>query len=841
MKGKFKETIDALSRLHESTNAMFDESTKLKILIVDDEIDHRELIKRYVSAFGYDCLTAADGEQALECLASNAINLVITDMLMPNMDGMQLLVKIKQQFPQVSTIALTGYGKSYTFKDIVDAGAAEFLEKPINKEVLEAKIERVFQEQMLLASYLNEIKTQKILLELLALSTREEPLAELLHDFLLCIMTFPWLELEPKGAILLVDEQDRECLVMVAQHNLSPPLLEICARVPFGRCLCGQAAKTRQVIFSDHLEGAHHNRFDGIQEHGHYCIPILQAAGELLGVFTLYVKAGTIHNPTVEMMLRAAAQTIAGIIVSKRNTDLLADQERRYQAMTDSVIDAIIMMDAKGCIVFWNPAASRIFGYALEEVIGKDLHEMIMPERYRQQQTAALQEFFKSGHGGAIGKCVELMGRGKDGQEIPIELSLSALKSHGNWQAVGIIRDISKRKALEKEKDLLNIQLRQAQKMEAIGTLAGGIAHDFNNILGAVIGFADMAKEEVAAESQVHADLERILTAGHRAKDLVRQILTFSRQKDEEFFPTQIQLIIKEALKLLRAAIPAGIEIHQEIDPKCEAVLVDPTQIHQVIMNLCTNASYAMRKQGGHLRVGLKNLDIGEDTSAYPLGIKAGRYVKLTVADSGEGMATEVLEHIFEPYYTTKPQGEGTGFGLSLVHGIISGLGGVIGVESELGKGTAFEIYLPTASHDNASPALAANAPFAFGSEHVLLVDDELSLVEVTARKLTKLGYTVTQRTSSVEALAAFTANPDKFDLVITDHAMPNMTGVDMASQMLTLKAGIPIILTTGFIDPSSAEYALTLGIKKIIKKPIDIYELTSVMREVLAGLPLTK
>ncbi len=447
MQRKIKEKINVLARLHEFPTEMFDETKRLKILIVDDEIDYLELIERYVASFGYDCITAEDGEQALDCLKNNDIDLVLTDMLMPNMDGMQLLLKIQEEFPQVATIILTGYGKSYSFKDIIQAGAYEFLEKPVNKDALEAKIERVFREKMLMSSYLNEIKTQKILLELLSLPTKNKPLTELLHDFLLCITEFPWLELEAKGAVFLVDEHNKSKLIMQTHHNLAEPLKEICAQVQFGHCLCGLAAQTKKVIFADHMGKAHHNRFEGILEHGHYCVPILLANGELLGVFTLYVKAGAMHNRDAEHMLVSAAQAIAGIIKSKKNDALNAESEQRYRAMTDNVLDALIMMDAKGCISFWNPAASRIFGYCAEEVMGKNLHELIAPKSCRQQSANALKHFFKTGQGGMLGKTVDLTAVGKNGKTIPIELSLSGLKIRGEWQAVGSVRDVSMRKA----------------------------------------------------------------------------------------------------------------------------------------------------------------------------------------------------------------------------------------------------------------------------------------------------------------------------------------------------------------------------------------------------------
>ena len=318
MQGTTTETIHDVVRLHDFSSEMFDEARRLKILIVDDQIDYLELVERYVASFGYDCITAADGGQALEYLTNNPCDLVITDMLMPRMDGMELLLRIQAEFPQVATIILSGYSKVYSFKDIIHAGACEFIEKPVDKSVLKAKIERVFREKMLMASYLNEIKTQEIVVTLLALSTRGNSINELLHDFLLSITDFPGLELEPKGAVHLVDEYNHSRLILKAHHNLSEPQKEVCAQVPFGQCLCGLAAQTKKVVFADHIGTAHHHQFEGIEEHGHYCVPILLADGELLGVFTLYVKAGAIYNREAEILLRSTAKTIAALIVSKK-------------------------------------------------------------------------------------------------------------------------------------------------------------------------------------------------------------------------------------------------------------------------------------------------------------------------------------------------------------------------------------------------------------------------------------------------------------------------------------------------------------------------------------------
>lgn len=688
-------TANIPTSFHDLSSEIFNDLISFKILIVDNEIDQLKLLERYVSSFGYDCMTAENDEQALERLNKDTIDLVITNMMMPNMNGFELLKRIQNKFPHVATIILSGHGNNYTCNDIIQFGAYEFIEKPAGKDVLEAKIKRVFRKKILFDSYVREVKTQKILLELLSLSSRNKPLSGLLHDFLLCITDFPWLSLEPKGALFLVDEHDQHSLILTAYHNLPEELLEVCEHISFGHCLCGQVAQKKELIFESHIGENHHNRVIGIQDHGHYCVPILQADGELLGVFSLHLKPGTKRNSDAESMFLAAAQTIAGIIATKKNDARTADSERRYHALTDNTLDALVMMDNSGAISFWNPAATAMFGYTQKESIGKNLHQLLAPDRYTLRYPTPLQHFLETGEGDLIGKTIELVGRGKNGREFPLELSLSSLKIHDEWQAIGVIRDISIRKSQEKEKEILNLQLRQAQKLEAIGTLAGGFAHDFNNILGTIIGFAEMVKDDVPAESQTHSDIERILAAGNRAKDLVSQILTFSRLQKEAFIPTQIQPLLHELLAQFQDSIPDTITIRQNIDPACPAVMADPSQLQQVIINLCTNACYAMRNSGGLLSIELKELfvDTEQDKSTGKIG--KGHYLQLTVEDSGEGMEPEAMEQIFDPYFTTKPQGDGTGLGLSLVHGIVKKIGGAIEVKSAPGHGATFTISLP--------------------------------------------------------------------------------------------------------------------------------------------------
>jgi len=369
--------------------------------------------------------------------------------------------------------------------------------------------------------------------------------------------------------------------------------------------------------------------------------------------------------------------------------------------------------------------------------------------------------------------------------------------------------------------------------MEVIGTLAGGIAHDFNNILY-VIGNAELAEEDVPEGSLARANLEEAFKAIIRAKDLVQQILTFSRQVEPEGKPLQIHPIVKEALKLLRSSLPTTIEIRQNINTESGAVLADQVQIYQLIMNLCTNAYHSMRDNGGVLEVSLGEVDLDSGAVAHRPDLTSGPYLKLTVSDTGHGMDSVVMERIFEPYFTTKEPGKGTWMGLSVVHGIVTSHGGYIPVDSELGKGTTLDVYLPRMDTPATAPETVSSEPAPRGDERILLVDDEEQVVNMVRQMLERLGYHVTARTSSVEVLEASRAQPEKFDLVITDQTMPNMTGAELTKKLIDIRADVPIILCTGFSEVISEEKAKEIGISEYVMKPVVQSEIGKTIRKML-------
>ena len=514
--------------------------------------------------------------------------------------------------------------------------------------------------------------------------------------------------------------------------------------------------------------------------------------------------------------------------LSKRISELerkASESETRLSLLVNQSPMAIITWDKNFRVVDWNKASEKFFGYSREEARGKHA-EFIVPMKDRKHVDKIWQNLLEL-EGGKRSTNKNIT---KNGETILCEwFNAPVIKNQNEViNVLSLVQDVTEKKKLEEE-------LFQAQKMEAIGTLAGGIAHDFNNILAAILGYAEIAKMELSDTVQATKDINQVITAGKRATELVKQILTFSRKTDQQKNPLRIDLIVKEALKLLRSSLPTTIDIHTSIDKEIGLVLADPTNIHQIVVNLCTNALHAISNEQGELDVSLGCVYLKPEQVADKPAVQAGSFVVLKVKDTGMGMDEKTMARIFEPYFTTKKQGTGTGLGLAVIHGIVEDCNGFIEVESTFGKGTTFQVFLPTIKEEHAVITDKEDTTrLPTGNERIFYIDDEPALIDIGQSILTRLGYSVTTATNSIEALKKFQEFPDAFDLVITDQTMPNLTGIELAQAMFKLKPGFPVILCTGYTSALSKDEAYALGIKKFVTKPLTPKTLAETVRYVL-------
>jgi PAS domain S-box-containing protein len=519
-------------------------------------------------------------------------------------------------------------------------------------------------------------------------------------------------------------------------------------------------------------------------------------------------------------------RSIRYAIDRKQSESDLRQSEEKFRSLAESAIDGVVTTDSVGNIVYCNKSALKILDYDKLELVGQKVAS-VLPDLVKNSYIEDMQNNKGDDKDENISNTIETFGTQKGGKKIPVEMSLSRWETRDGKFLTAFLKDVTKRKALEQ-------RVRQIQKMEAIGTLAGGIAHDFNNILGSIMGYTEMAMDDMLADSMTKNYMDNVIIACERAKELVSQILTFSRIDDQEKKPVQVDLVVKETLKLLRASIPATINIIQNIDTESSFVLGDTNQMHQLLLNLCTNASHAMQPKGkGWLYVNLRDIIVDENSASKFPSLNPGKYIQLEVADTGHGIEKSIMSRIFDPFFTTKGVGEGTGMGLAVVHGIVKNLKGEITCESQIDKGTTFRVYIPCV--ENKVPKAQIQPKIAVrGSERILFVDDEKSLVEIATTKLRELGYHVQGKTSSKEAMIEITDNLPNYDLIITDFSMPEITGIEIAKVIHKKRPELPMILCTGYSDAILEKQAKMLGIRALINKPVRLKDFPQIVRKVL-------
>ncbi len=512
---------------------------------------------------------------------------------------------------------------------------------------------------------------------------------------------------------------------------------------------------------------------------------------------------------------------ISDISERKQDARALKESEEKYRlVMENANVGIFIIQD--GYMKFPNPHILKLTGYFPEELAKKPAMELIHPE----DRDYAYEIYRQRHKGEKTATAFTLRVINKAGETRWAEFNTVPVTWEGRLATLNFVRDITKQKQLQ-------VQLQQVQKLEAIGRLASGIAHDFNNILAAIMGYAELALFDLPHENHIRDKLEQIQKAGLRAKNLVKQILNFSRQAPQKLQPVEIIPLIKEDLKFMRATLPTTIKIRQHLEDGSGTILADPTHIHQIIINLCTNAAQAIGEKDGVLTVKLEKIELKKEDAAQFGKLEAGPCLRLTVSDNGHGMNQDVLDRIFDPFFTTKNKGQGTGLGLSVVHGLVMNHGGAIKVYSEPGKGTTFHVLFKIHKAGQ-TDELSEEKPLYPGTEKILLVDDEEVIVDIMQQMLKKLGYQVTAKTDSFDALKTFRSSPENFDLVITDQTMPNMTGFKLAKELLKIRNDIPIILTSGFSDTVNLKRLKKAGIKEFVIKPTAISKIAEVIRRIM-------
>lgn len=530
----------------------------------------------------------------------------------------------------------------------------------------------------------------------------------------------------------------------------------------------------------------------------------------------------------------------------KEREEALRKSEDRLRATVDTALDCIVAIDEQDRIIEFNPAAEETFGHQRERVLGLSLSELIVPERHRLAHAQGMERYLSTGEANYLGRRVELTALRADGSEFPVEVAIDAAQGPEGRIFIGYLRDITDYKRAEAERLRLEGQLLQAQKMEAIGQLTGGIAHDFNNILTGTMGYLSMARERAGRYEDGKLDnyLERAEQAGYRARDLIQQMLTFSRGQRGEPRSLQLVTVVEECLKLLHSTLPSSIEIDTEFEPSLPCVLLDPLHLEQVLVNLCINARDAMAGKG-EITLALRAVRCDDSICTSCHQPVAGHFVELAVTDTGSGIAPGVIERMFEPFYSTKDVGKGSGMGLAMVHGIVHDHGGHIQVDTDIGSGSTIRIRFPAwfpPGHDSqAHPAARATTDRSFRSGpaltgRVLLAEDEASVREFMGELLSSWGLEVTLAENGVEVCERFAAEPDAFDLVLLDQTMPRMTGIGAAEQIGKLRPAVPLILYTGYSEQVSKARLAAAGIRMLFRKPLDIEDFRASLETLFSG-----
>ena len=829
------------------------------ILIVDDDPNTRQLYKALLTPFGHAVREAVDGVDGLSLAQTTKPDLILSDIVMPSMNGYEFVCALRK-LPGLDAIPVIFQSASFLDREAhalgTKCGVYDFISKPCEPERVLETVNRVLRLPLALAPPPSLTPTKDPIpllidafhekgMELDTAKMRLAALLELGLQMSYCTAPQELLETTARAARKIIgadyaavgtlEDNGAEFGSLVTSGMVSATALKL-AKPPVAGSFREIALEKKLLRFCSRAEEPcgltlppdHppvHSFLGMPVQTGTRAYGLIYVADKLCGVeFTLEDE----HLlATIAAKLAIAYENILRYhdiqeqaLKLEREIKQRKQAEDRFRLLVETAPTGILICDGQGCITEANTQLQRMFGYTSEELVGQPV-EMLVPEQHRGTHVGHRTGYVNNPQARPMGTGMELHGRRKDGTSFPLEISLGPLVTpEGVWISSTII-DISERKKLEQ-------QLQVSQRLEAVGQLSAGIAHDFNNILTAITGNAKLVLADLPADHPLHQNVVEIEKASLRATQLVRQILTFGRQETPKLQVVKLAPLVGEALQLLRAALRAGIEFRTQFDQELPDISADATQICQIVMNLGTNAAHAMgNQQTGVLEIRLERVTVDPTLAHSSPELHEGPYVRLSIRDNGHGMDKATMTRIFEPFYTTKPQGEGTGLGLSVVHGIMKTHNGAITVYSELGKGTVFNLYLPAAEGATleAQPAQVQRELRGHG-ERVLYVDDEEPLVFLMGHMLQRLGYKVTGCTDPHKALETFRSRSDQFDVVVSDLSMPGMSGFDLACEILQVRPGMPMLIASGYIRPQDNEQIRSLGLPGLILKPDTVEQL---------------
>ncbi|MFT5701790.1 MAG: PAS domain S-box-containing protein [Desulforhopalus sp.] len=769
-----------------------------EILIVDDTTENLKLLKEILENAGYKVRAARNGKIALLSIKEQLPDLILLDIIMPELDGYEVCRRLKseEKTNQIPVLFLSALNDEQSKKQAFEVGGVDFITKPFQADEILSRVQTHLSLYRMVKRLEEKVtdRTAELLVKIKQQEQTEKELRESEERFSTMF--------HKHGSIMLLILPSTGAII---DANIAAEKFYGYPRETLLRMKIGEINTSPPDVIK--------NALNEVFVDGQKPITFLhkKASGD--------IRTVEVHRTSITIGGKENLFSIINDITERKQAE---EKLLQHEYVVSSSSDMLALLDTGFKYLTANQSYLDALKLTRKQLIGKTASDVFGEEVFTQSIKPNANRCLS----GKEVKCEEWFTF--PGQR-HLYMEFSYFPYYQNNEIAGFI--INGRDATDRQK--LEAKLHQAQRMESIGTLAGGIAHDFNNILSAILGYAELARDDCQPGSTIFEDLNEVLEASNRAKSLVHQILAFSRQDDMERIILKPASIVKETITMLRPSLPTTIEITQDIDGETGLVFVDPTQLNQILMNLCTNAYHAMEDTGGKLNISLKEVTLSNEDLLHEPDVTAGTFIQLSIGDSGKGIAPTVKDKIFDPYFTTKETGKGTGMGLSIVHGIVKSYGGFISLYSELGEGTVFHVFLPTTEKE-ALTENEINDLIPIGRERILFVDDEEILTKMGKTMLERLGYHVTVRNSSLEALETFQNEPDKFDIVITDQTMPGMTGSDLSRRMLQIRPDIPIILCTGYSTIISEGKAKSMGIKEFAFKPLAKRDMARLIRKVL-------